>query len=356
MSLNILLPNFQDRSGHENSFIKVYNEIAKLKNKDITFFVSEDNNLEISNKVTIFKNIRDQALIKKLFIILNNAKKLNFIFKKNINKKNIYIIDGHSLTFVISIILSCFKILKNNDVFMIYYREPFFLNFFKKKIYSLMFNLLKKVFHEVYILTDTKQLKDKIYQVHNFPTHYLPIPHIFKNNLDQQEPSGKLSILLPGQFRKDKGEKNIKKFLYKNKKEDFLIRLNEKFNIPEEKKVEKIKNNLTFEDYKNTFLKSDIIFLPYNHKRYFYSSSGVFIESISLNKFCFVTCNTWMSEIYEKNNLNDLIVLDWGLLQIDDIKRIVKNKNIKENYQKLKKNIISEYNTEEFIKKFQKII
>lgn len=239
---------------------------------------------------------------------------------------------------------------------MIYYREPFFLNFFKKKVYSLMFHILKQVFHKVYILTDTKQLKDKIYQVHNLPVQYLPIPHIFKNNLDHQDPSDKLSILLPGQFRKDKGEKNIKKFLYRNEKEEFLIRLNEKFNILEEKKIEKIKNDLTFEDYEKTFLKSDIVFLPYNHKKYFYSSSGVFIESISLNKFCFVTCNTWMSDIYEKNNLNDLIVMDWGNLQIDDIKRIIKNKNIKENYQKLKKKIISENNTEEFIKKFQKII
>ena len=61
------------------------------------------------------------------------------------------------------------------------------------------------------------------------------------------------------------------------------------------------KNTITFEDnldkkdFINEIIKSDVVLLPYKIPDYSYRTSGIF-ETISLNKFTFVTTGTLMSK------------------------------------------------------------
>lgn len=219
-----------------------------------------------------------------------------------------------------------------------------------------MFMLLNKKFINFFILTDTKQLQIEINKIHLNSVYLLPIPHIINHIKKKKINNTRLVILLPGQYRKDKGEENILKFIKKNLGKKFTLKINKNFNISSSKNIEKISNNLSKEEYIKTLDMSDIIFLPYDSQRYFYSSSGIFIEAISMNKICLVSDNTWMSEIFKLNHLEKLIIKDWKSLSMQSIHVILADQDIRKKYEKLKKNILLKNNPTTFINEIKKLI
>jgi len=61
-------------------------------------------------------------------------------------------------------------------------------------------------------------------------------------------------------------------------------------------------------------MNSDLILLPYKIPDYLSRTSGLFFESISLNKPTFVTDGTLMSQDLRKFKLRQFIVKDWSKL------------------------------------------
>jgi len=356
MSLHILFPNYKNYSAHENSYVPIYTKLAKKIKRQIYFYVSKDNNVNFNNKIRVFKNVKDKTLIQKIKVIIYNINVLILFFNKNKHDKKTYLLDGISITFVISVIVSCLFIKLKSNNFLIYYREPYFLNYFKKYLFSLLFYFVKKKFKSLIVLTDTIQLKKKINQKHNVQVFLLPIPHIFKSMTSKISNKKKIEILIPGQYRNDKNKKNVINFIHNNLDEDFIVRLSRNYNINIPKKTEQILEILSSKEYEKVFRRATIIILPRSTEKYFYSSSGVFIEAISLNKICFVSDNTWMAEILKKNKLNSLVINKWEELKINKIRTIIKNKKIRSSFNVLKNKIVSKNNPNVFINEIKKIL
>ena len=170
-----------------------------------------------------------------------------------------------------------------------------------------------------------------------------------------------LKILFPGKFREEKGTKLILK-LFQNIKQKHNITLTfqqnfEVYNLLKKQraiKINQLKNNLKYKDYLKSISKSDIVLLPYIHGTYKLRSSGIFVDVIKSNKYCFVSDNTWMSTILKKYKLQIFIITNWKYENlIKNLSHIQKNYlEINKKFNRLRKDLISN-NSE---KKFNKIM
>ena len=114
-------------------------------------------------------------------------------------------------------------------------------------------------------------------------------------------------------------------------------------------KFTKLKSSLSRKEYENEFYKCDIIILPYDSNNYAEKTSGIFVECISIAKLVLVSDKTWMSTELKKNNLNELIIKDWGKL---NLKRFVEKLDMINTNKKLKKmrnKYIKFHNEENFV-------
>tara|TARA_B100000989_G_C19432422_1_gene423648 strand:- start:712 stop:984 length:273 start_codon:yes stop_codon:yes gene_type:complete len=86
-------------------------------------------------------------------------------------------------------------------------------------------------------------------------------------------------------------------------------------------------------------------------------SSGVFVDAIKLNKFCFVSKNTWMATILKNNKLEFCIMNDWRIdILIKKIEYYEKNYlKIKKNFSKMHKKIFNENSEINFINSIKQL-
>ena len=141
------------------------------------------------------------------------------------------------------------------------------------------------------------------------------------------------TIICPGIYRDEKYGENLINFLITNNKQNFKLRISKYFilNLKADKKYLK-KNILTFEDnldkknFIKEIIKSDAVLLPYKIPDYSYRTSGIFFETISLNKFTFVSTGSLMSKDLKKFNLNDMCVENWKNLNIKKILSVINNR------------------------------
>ena len=146
---------------------------------------------------------------------------------------------------------------------------------------------------------------------------------------------------MSGIYRDEKYSENLINFLSSNNQNNFKLRISKYFNLnlKSNKKYLK-KNTITFEDnldkkdFINEIIKSDVVLLPYKIPDYSYRTSGIFFETISLNKFTFVTTGTLMSKDLKKFNLSDMIVKNWKNLNIKKIFAVINNKVSNKNLLK----------------------
>jgi len=354
MILNIFLPNFQDKTGHESSFINIYEKLTKKKVK-INYFIPKINKVSNNKFKKIFYTNKKNSYFRKIFYVYQNTKKIINIINDKIKFNSSILLDGYNIGFVLSFLLSFFFLKKKKIQFIVYYREPIFLNRYKNFFYKILFSLINKKFGNIQLLTDTKILKKKIKEFYNLKSILVPIPHTFKGitgNLNKKN----FNLLLPGQYRKDKGIENINKFLNYNKNQKFRLKLNIGFRFLNFNNLSFFLNNLSTNKYKNLFVSSNCVLMPYDSKKYKFSSSGIFIEAVSISKPCFVSNDTWMSSIYKNNNLSDFVVNDWSKLGIKLIQNRINSSRNKKNLNKLKLQIKKYHNARNFNKIIEKIV
>jgi len=305
-----------------------------LKKNYLSFDSFQRNN---NSKLYIFlANFTPRAL----FLFLNGLFTF-FDLKKLYKKKAITHIFLDSYTIFDLFFFSVLNFNQNKTKLFVYLRIPYDQIILTKLFFYFSINKLKTYSkNNLIFLTDTLELKNHFKRKFNIECKIVPIPSKITNykNLKKID-SKKIDILFPGKSRAEKGISLIsnifedipddKKITFKFLDNNYIFDL-----LKKNKKIKPImlKKNLSYQKYIESISNSDILILPYTHKTYKLRSSGIFIDAIKLNKFCFVSNNTWMSSLLKKNGLKIFVLKIWSFEEIN--KRI---KYINENFNKIKK-------------------
>ena len=200
-NLNCFLPSFQDNSGHENSYLKVYEKLSKIKSFNIELFVAKNNTIKTTlKKNSIFFKNRNFFFLK-IFNIFRNLKVINKISKLS-KKETVFLLDGHSFYFLLAFILS----LTNSNKFK---KLILFCRYNYKGIQKMIFKFfvffLKEKFSESILIVDNN-LNYKIFIAHNLEFKKLKL---HKKNINKK----KIKILYPSSMYNYKNHEIIVRLL-----------------------------------------------------------------------------------------------------------------------------------------------
>ena len=321
----------------------------KLKKYNTLFLNSFKNSKKNQTKLKRFN-----LIFPKLSIIFNGIIFL-FKLKKIINNRKISHLLLDSYTFFDFFFFSFLG--KNNIKIIIYLRIPYGEIFGLKILFNIAINRLKK-FQKILFITDTDSLKSYFNKKYNIKCRVIPIPSKISKNFKLKKINKKnLTFLFPGKSREEKGVDLITQlFNDVETKGRVLLKFNSNKKIIsalKNKKGLKLKilpRNLTYNNYINSIKNSDIIILPYTHPTYKLRSSGVFVDSIKLNKIVMVAKNTWMSEICIRKNLKELLLANWKFKNLTyNIDKILNNyKEFKIKYSNMRNEIIKKNSDKKF--------
>ncbi len=348
-NLNCFLPSFQDNSGHENSYLEVYEKLSKIKSFNIELFVAKNNTIKTTlKKNSIFFKNRNFFFLK-IFNIFRNLKVINKISKLS-KKETVFLLDGHSFYFLLAFILS----LTNANKFK---KLILFCRYNYKGIQKMIFKFfvffLKKKFSESILIVDNN-FNYKIFKK-NFKYNtikYFPTPFFTKEKNKKIIEKIEKTVLCPGQYRYEKFGKNLFDFLEKNKDSQIKISISKKFKylISGKIKFNKFEENLDKKKYIELIKKNSIIILPYDASLYKYRTSGIFFESINFNKIIFVTNNTWFSSELKRFKLYELIINDWSKFNLDKKLSELHITKIEKKLNLMRKEYFKFHNQNNFVK------
>lgn len=352
-NLNCFLPSFIDHSGHENSYLKVFERFSKNKKFNISLYVSKDNRIKTKLKKynIFFRNKKN--IIAKFFNIFQNVKEINKLTRSIKNQEILYL-DGYSFYFLLALILSNAnnKKYKKLILFCRYNHTDI-----KRSIFKIIIFLLDRKFIDCELLTDN-YLNYKIYKNQfNKKINLFPTPFFSKKEKIINHNKFKKTILCPGQYRQEKFGNNLIFFLQKNENNRIMLSISTNFKNKISKKIKlfKFKENLDKKKYLQLIKTNQIIILPYDEYLYKFRTSGIFFETINYNKLIFVTQNTFFANELKKFNLKELIIDDWSKF---DLEQKLKKLKLKEIYKKIKimRNKYSIFhNNDNFINSLKKI-
>ena len=333
-NLFVLMPSFENYGGHEYSFIKPLNIFSRNKNLKLIYVLPKFNKLKLKNKN--FKIIffsKQFKFISKIVSILVNYFIIKKFFEKKLKNKDILYLDGYSLYFFISFILFYYTSNQKKIKLILWLRYPItnsikdnILKFFLYKICNLK---------ETIFLTENELLKKNIKKnLKNVKINKMPSLHnLSRFNKVKKINKKNFTILCPGIYREEKYGKNLINFLENNLNNIFKVKISRKFKInlkntyySFKKQIIFIDNNLNYKNFIKEVQNSDVILLPYKMPDYKYRTSGLFFESISLNKFTFVSSGTLMENDLKKFNLQSFAVKKWKNLKINRIFNIIEDK------------------------------
>jgi hypothetical protein len=111
---------------------------------------------------------------------------------------------------------------------------------------------------------------------------YHLLPHIVHDLWSDYAMSGKVRFVFQSNFNMPKGEPKI------------VVARSDLESLPKEK-VELIYDALSFEEYKNLLLETNIMLLPYDADNYYARSSGILVECLAAGIPVVVPSATWLS-------------------------------------------------------------
>ena len=352
-----IFPSWLNHSGHEGSYLDSLKLFSNKVSKKL-FLVLPKKNKSIFLKTDYKKNLEyySTGYISLLFKIKKNCESLKNLFKKKkLSENDIIFIDGYSFDFLLSLILSL-RTLDHGGSFLVYCRYDY--KIIKKVLFKLFITIICKKFKNLKILTDTYDLKIKLNKIYKNKVILLPVPHTHvKDYKNKKKNYNKYNLFFPGQFRPEKFGENFDNFLKINNKSLYRIFINENFSWNEKKnfEIKYLKYNLTRNNYLKYFFNSQIVILPYSQELYKDRTSGIFIESIVLNKIVLVTNGTWMSKELKKYKLNEFIVKDWSNFILDKKIKNLFADQVQKKIHKMQKNYLNFHNKEKYtnlLKKF----
>ena len=325
-----LVPDFKEGVGHILPYHLMIREILDKTKYNHYVLYYDKKTYKYKNWKNVLKMGRLNAYSNKFYFLLIFD---FFLFTSSIfkslksldsSKNKVFFIESFGIIEICAFLLSIFFI-KNSKIIIFFRSYPYGL---KKYIYKILFILIK-IFtsNSLYLCSDSESLSNalKIYFKLKIVTFPVPIKYNFSNSNLKSEP--KKLIWWPGPYREEKGAATIRKiaselFLYPK----FTLCVTEDFKgIKYNKNIIYTKKNLSSKEYKNMFLRSEVILLPYDKLRYQFSTSNIFIESIIASKFTFVTKDTWMADELIRYGLEDF-VLEINNFSLEGIIKIINNK------------------------------
>lgn len=309
-----ICPYLINQSGHDYNYMMSVRNIFK-KNK-LSFQILSPKIYPKTKDFFLSQNLptHPKKFFSKILYCFNFSKVLkNIIYLnyKNDEKKIIFLESFHFIHFII-VLLNI--VLKKNFYLGVLLRY--------KNIFNVKSNLINNVFfvirdlffkNKLIFFTDSSKIQN-FYSNKNIHINLLPIPHIkTKNFFDNIFNDNDISLWLPGPPREEKNISTIFNILLKTKKLPISLFLSkdvgQKFNNIKNININFVKPILSEFEYFSFFEKIDFIFLPYMPHVYSYSTSGIFVESISSNIPAFVTKGTWMDDEYKRFGI-DLFTIE----------------------------------------------
>ena len=353
-NFNCFLPSFEDRSGHENSYLEAFEKFSNKSKFNVILFVPKNNKIKTKlSKQNIFSKNR-KFFLKKIYNIYQNIKEINKVYKLS-KKQSILFLDGYSFYFLLSLILSNSNSYKYKKL-ILYCRYNY--EYIQKIIFKIFINFLNKKFKKCIFITDNDLnyniIKNRFKKntVRLFPTPFFSSKKILINTRKFEK-----KILCPGQYRKEKFGKNLINFLKKNENKRIEISISENFKnaISQKIKLIKFKENLNKKKYLQLMKRNQIIILPYDERLYKYRTSGIFFESINYGKLIFVTHDTSFANELKKFKLNELVINDWSNFDIDEKLNKLKLNNIYQKLKLMKNKYLKFHNKNNFVNRLKKI-
>jgi len=353
-NFNCFLPSFEDRSGHENSYLEAFEKFSNKSKFNVILFVSKNNKLKTKlRKQNIFSKNKN-FFLKKVFNIYKNLKEINKVYKSS-KKQSILYLDGYSFYFLLSLIFSNSNSYKYKKL-IIYCRYNY--EYIQKIIFKIFVNFLNKKYKKCIFITDNNfnyniiKSRFKKNTVRLFPTPFFSSKKILTNTKIFEK-----KILCPGQYRKEKYGKNLINFLKKNENKRIELSISENFKNTCSQKIKliKFKENLNNRKYLQLIQRNQIIILPYDERLYKYRTSGIFFESINYGKLIFVSRDTCIANELKKFKLNELVINDWSNFDIDEKLSKLKLNNIHQKLKLMRNKYIKFHNKNNFVNKLKKI-
>ncbi len=309
--INIYFSPYSNNSYSHNKFL--FFTIPKLIRDKIYLVAPENFSGKISNhkffqlkKGINYNSLNNNFFIKIFKIVcfgyssIRNILILYKIINKLNNKEIVILMDGckpFDVLFILFILTKNFKIRILHENFSF----NFLLNFIQKFSYY----LISKLNNNFKIIEYNSFLKKKSNFINGHVINQ-PLHSLFKSFTISN--TGK-NIFLPGSYRKEKGFENVKKILNYEIMKDYFFFLNSdiKNQITSRKNIFFFKKKLSYKNYLRLLKKSNFILLPYTHKMYRTSLSGIFTDCILMNKIPIVHKDMLLGKLLKKYKLQILL-------------------------------------------------
>lgn len=320
----------------------------------------------------IFFGKKKSSIFFKIVNIFFNYYCLKNYFRKNVSKKNdnLFYLDGYSFYFLFSLIFFLFTIKSDsNNKIILWIRYPF-NSFLKKNIFKFFLLIVNLKFKKKFFLTENTLLQKVLKK--NFKLNKINLMPSLHNLFESQKKysiktkiNNRKNFVLscPGGYRFEKYGKNLINFIKQNQNTKFKLIISKKFKkyLPKNKKFKFNniifrKDNLSIKNHIREIINCDAVILPYQMPDYSFRTSGIFFETISLNKPAFITDGTLLSKDLKKFNLNFLIIKDWNFLEIAGMQNQIKLRKNVLNLSKFANHYRKINGFKSFLNKFYKII
>lgn len=348
-----ICPYLTSKMGHDYNYMNALHDVFLQKKIDFKIFIPQSKLL--INKINFKKNL---PLLKKNFLgkiiyIIEFFISINRYINIHSNKtQNIIFIESfHFIHFILILIKILFKF-KIKIAILLRYKHIF--NIKNKYINFLIIRCLKFLLKNRLILfTDSISIRDYIKKFTNSKVFVLPIPHIINSSKKANSFNKKnYRLWIPGPIRDEKGINMLIRSLEITDVlpmtilicESVKSRLTKFKNI----NIEFVKKELSSKAYYDHLTSVDFILLPYNPIFYEFSTSGIFVESISLGVPALVSKNTWMDNEYKKNDIVELS-FEWNSFLLNNVlSKIMNYKQVQLDFIKMKKKYCLYHNPHNF--------
>ena len=267
-------------------------------------------------------NILNKTLrvLRFIYQSIFNTFTLHKNLKAQNNKEIILIIDAYN---PFDILFIPFILIKKMKIRIFLYDGNF--GFFYYLIQNFIFNCIKILNNNFKIIEWNSFYKKK-----SCYTNGEVVNHPFYSYCSIQSSSIKNNgnnIFLPGRYRPEKGFDNMKKILNYKKISNcrFFLNLSSKNELINRKNFFFFSDNINDKEYYRLLKRSNFILLPYTHKKYNTSLSGIFTDCIAMNKIPVVHKDTFVGKLLKKNKLK-ILLYDFNDYKNFDVKMHLINK------------------------------
>lgn len=311
-AIRTFLPGLRGYGGHVYAYNKDVSEAVEIARGSMLIAVPED--LEVtapSNWVfELATSNGSRGVVNKFKMARSIRKFLNTSTNKNESLEGIFL-ESFSIAHLLTI-LTVPNVLSRVHIFLLYRYGPqvLGLNKFIHKLLLTLVNLMCK--GRLHLLTDSVLIKERLGSFLKKELFLLPIPHTQFPFVSDDNRGSELRCWWPGERRAEKGEDKIISIAKaRSTVNDKLTLL-----LPDEvilkigacdKKLVAVQGGVSRDEYAEIFSGVSVVLLPYMKEIYGESTSGVFVEAITLGKYPIVSEDTWMHRELKQYDLEELV-------------------------------------------------